>query len=328
MKKLKKLTLLGYLFAQHNSRTFTTSTVDTSSVPVLEPGWVTGFCDGESYFIVGLSKIQRLSTGWQVRPIFGIELHKKDVILLKKIQDFFGVGKVGVRKTRAIAYYIVTSVKDLKKIINHFDKYPLITQKKEDYRLFKRIVELMENKEHITPDGLQKIVNLRASMNLGLSAVLKAAFPNTIPAPRPKVDKHTIKDPQWISGFTAAEGCFFVLISESKTKIGFQVKLIFTITQHTRDSFLLKSLISWFGSGRYRQSPGYSHGEFIVEKFSDLVEIIIPFFEKYPPQGTKRLNFEDFYKIAELMKAKAHLTEDGLNQIKAIKAGMNTKRCD
>jgi hypothetical protein len=63
MKKLKKLTLLGYLFAQHNSRTFTTSTVDTSSVPVLEPGWVTGFCDGESYFIVGLSKIQRLSTG-------------------------------------------------------------------------------------------------------------------------------------------------------------------------------------------------------------------------------------------------------------------------
>ena len=35
--------------------------------------------------------------------------------------------------------------------------------------------------EHLKKEGLQSIINIRASLNLGLSEVLKAAFPNTIP---------------------------------------------------------------------------------------------------------------------------------------------------
>ena len=38
-------------------------------------------------------------------------------------------------------------------IIPHFDKYPLVTQKLADYILFKEIVSLMKNKEHLTLDG-------------------------------------------------------------------------------------------------------------------------------------------------------------------------------
>jgi hypothetical protein len=47
----------------------------------------------------------------------------------------------------------------------------------------------MELKEHLTPEGLQKIVNLRTSLNLGLSEDLKIAFPNTILVPRPLVQE-------------------------------------------------------------------------------------------------------------------------------------------
>jgi hypothetical protein len=53
--------------------------------------------------------------------------------------------------------------------------------------LFKSIVEKMQRKEHFLPSGLQEIVNLRASFNLGLSDYLKATFPKTIPIPRPLV---------------------------------------------------------------------------------------------------------------------------------------------
>jgi hypothetical protein len=38
------------------------------------------------------------------------------------------------------------------------------------------------------------------------------------------------------------------------------------------------------------------------------------------------LDYADFCKVAELMKNKAHLTAEGLEQIKKIRANMNTQR--
>ena len=55
------------------------------------------------------------------------------------------------------------------KILPHFDLYPLITHKRADYLLFKQIFTMMERVEHLKMDKLQAIVNIRASLNLGLS---------------------------------------------------------------------------------------------------------------------------------------------------------------
>jgi hypothetical protein len=77
----------------------------------------------------------------------------------------------------------------------HFDKYPLNTQKRADFILFKEIILLMINKEHLTIEGIQKIVNLRASINLGSSDSLKEAFPNTVPVERPVMEDIAIEDP-------------------------------------------------------------------------------------------------------------------------------------
>jgi hypothetical protein len=58
----------------------------------------------------------------------------------------------------------------------------------------------------------------------------------------------------------------------------------------------------------------------------DIIQIIIPFFKKYPIQGIKNLDFQDFCLAAELMKDKTHLTSEGLYQIKKIKSTMNSRR--
>jgi hypothetical protein len=58
------------------------------------------------------------------------------------------------------------------------------------------------------------------------------------------------------------------------------------------------------------------------------VEKIIPFFEKYPVEGVKGKDFEDFKCGADILKKKAHLTVEGLDQILKIKAGMNTGRSE
>jgi hypothetical protein len=60
-------------------------------------------------------------------------------------------------------------VKDQSAIVEHFYKYSLITQKLADYLLFREAVMLMNRKEDLTQDGFQAIVNIRASMNRGLS---------------------------------------------------------------------------------------------------------------------------------------------------------------
>ena len=55
----------------------------------------------------------------------------------------------------------------------------------------------------------------------------------------------------------------------------------------------------------------------------DIETKIVPFFQKYPIQGVKSLDFQDFCKVVELIKEKRHLIKEGLEQISKIKTGMN-----
>jgi hypothetical protein len=80
-------------------------------------------------------------------------------------------------------------------IIPHFEKYPLLTQKRADFILFKEVVKKIEKKEHLTIEGLKDIVNIKASINLGLPDKLKVAFPNTVPVIRPIVNLNEIRNP-------------------------------------------------------------------------------------------------------------------------------------
>jgi hypothetical protein len=88
----------------------------------------------------------------------------------------------------------VGSLKNLRVVINHFDKYSLITQKLADYILFKQAVELVQQKEHLTKEGLLKLVSIKASLNLGLSEKSKESFPGVIPATKPLIESTEIKD--------------------------------------------------------------------------------------------------------------------------------------
>lgn len=129
-----------------------------------------------------------------------------------------------------------------------------------------------------------------------------------------------------MAGFTSGEGSFFVNIFKSAHhKVGYQIRLEFEIAQHIRDELLMLGFTKFFGCGIISR---YSNEmvKFRCTKFSDLSTIIIPFFKEYLPEGNKIKDFEDFCKVGELMENKAHLTEEGLNQIREIKARMNSFR--
>lgn len=219
------------------------------------------------------------------------------------------------------------SIKELEIIVNHFDSYRLITQKGSDYLLFKQVVELYKNKEHLNMEGLNKLIAIKASLNLGLSGKLKTAFPKVVPVDRPVVPNQNIPDPFWLAGFTSAEGCFLVSIKQSKTiSLGYQTILIFQITQHFRDRILLTNLLNYLDCGRLREGNNVEFLDIVVERLSDLDGKIIPFFTKYPVLGVKALDFADFSKTVGIMKDKGHLNQEGLDQIRKIKTGMNKGR--
>lgn len=88
----------------------------------------------------------------------------------------------------------------------------------------------------------------------------------------------------------------------------------------------MKSLIKYLDCGKIYAKSSVDVIDYEVNNFSDVTEKIIPFFQKYPLLGTKKQNFEDFCKVASLIKSGAHLTKSGLEEIRRIKSGMNIQR--
>ena len=102
--------------------------------------------------------------------------------------------------------------------------------------------------------------------------------------------------------------------------------LKFYLTQHNRDECLMRSLVNYFEVGKYYPSSIKKYGDYQVYRFSEILDKIIPFFQKYTIQGEKSKDFEDFCLVSQLMIKGAHLTEKGLAEIRKIKERMNSRR--
>lgn len=325
--QLKKSFLASIFFPiSFISRNFTTSSFNFINQSI-NPFFITGLTDAEGSFssIIRMNSSYRM--GWRVEVIFKIGLHEKDLELLKSIKAYFG-GAGSIVKAENDMYALrITSLKEiLTYLVPHFDKYPLITQKKADYLLFKDVVLMMEKGEHLKKEGLQSIVNVRATLNLGLSEALKTSFPNTISVVRFLISKQEIPHPEWMAGFVTGEGTFFVKVNKSRNKAGVGVQLVFQVAQHIRDTELLKSFISYFKCGQYVRPTPEKWGYFQCTKFSNNYDIIKEFFIKHPIQGSKAKDFLDWVEVAEIIKKGDHLTKEGSSKIINIKAGMNTGR--
>lgn len=121
------------------------------------------------------------------------------------------------------------------------------------------------------------------------------------------------------------EGCFYIKVKKDK-KIP-QVLLAFSISQHSRDANLLNIIKNYLGCGVIENvSTRPNSVNFVVYKFNDILDKIIPFFEKNHLFGVKLLDFQDFCRAAFLKKDKIHLTEQDVNLILKIKNGMNRQR--
>ena len=131
----------------------------------LNAQWGVGFVDGEGCFHVGIHKNQTMKLGVQVLPEFTVVQHQVDVQVLHAFKDYFGCGVVRKNHGTRLCYRVRGQENLLHKIIPFFEKHQLKTRKRVDFAKFRKILLLMQKEEHLTPDGLEKIRQIKATMN-------------------------------------------------------------------------------------------------------------------------------------------------------------------
>ncbi len=130
-------------------------------------GWyVTGLAEGEGCFHVGFTLRKRLKVGIETRPSFSLSLNQKDLHLLQAVQSFFGCGGIRYSRSDRTYKYEVRSIRDLvRKILPHFERYPLQGSKKTDFEHFSNICRKVHANLHLNREHLKQIIEWAYEMN-------------------------------------------------------------------------------------------------------------------------------------------------------------------
>ena len=140
---------------------------------MLSRDYIIGLTDGEGSFTIYIRppKKEHGSKNYRVECHYYVKLREDDLSLLKKVKEFFKIGRISFQKeTRPNHHnsyrYEVTNMKDISDvIIPFFDRNVLQSKRLIDYRLFKRILTSVLNKEHQNNSGLMKIKRWKSKMH-------------------------------------------------------------------------------------------------------------------------------------------------------------------
>ena len=126
----------------------------------------------------------------------------------------------------------------------------------------------------------------------------------------------------WVTGLTDAEGSFIVSVYKRGSNGKWQVKPSFERWLESKDKATLDDLQNFFGVGIVNTREKRGVTSYTVTRHKDLLNVIIPHFNKYPLQSQKRVDFELFAQIVALIAQGEHLTDSGLLKILAIKSAL------
>ena len=131
----------------------------------IEPFWLTGFTDAEGCFSVVVFKNKTSKYGEAVKLSFILTQSIRDEYLIKSLIEYLGCGYTSLDGRGTIEFKVsnFSSIKDI--IIPFFNKYCLYGNKFLDFADFSKVVSLMENKKHLTQEGLDEIKKIRIKMN-------------------------------------------------------------------------------------------------------------------------------------------------------------------
>src|SRR4051812_41219503 len=128
----------------------------------------------------------------------------------------------------------------------------------------------------------------------------------------------------YISGYVDGEGWFTVSIAPRATLlVGWEVRPSFSVSQNGDRAEVLHAIKAYFGCGSIRPDRSDKTLKWETRRLEELLEHVIPHFERFPLLSGKRYDFDRFASVCHLMAAGAHLRHDGLTTIVELARGMN-----
>jgi hypothetical protein len=128
----------------------------------------------------------------------------------------------------------------------------------------------------------------------------------------------------FLSGFADGESSFSVAILRHPIqKFGWMINPVFQVYQHENHRYILEIYRKVFGAGSiYRKSGIHPVLNFSIDSRRNLLEKVIPFFNKYP-LIVKAETFIKFKEIVYSMEAKEHWKLEGFKRLVDIAYSMN-----
>jgi len=138
--------------------------IDLKKIPREKGYYLAGFVDGEGSFMVVVRKRDDYKIPWKISVCFNVS--QKDRVILTLFKRYLQCGTLRMRED-GIWYYEVNNLRAIvENVIPFFEKFRFLSSKKKnDFRVFKQIVKILENNEHLTEDGIKKILSLRKKLN-------------------------------------------------------------------------------------------------------------------------------------------------------------------
>ena len=142
----------------------------------------------------------------------------------------------------------------------------------------------------------------------------------------------------WVIGFVDGEGCFSIgfnrqadRVNRKGYKTGYQVSHRFAVTQGVKSIACLEKLHSFFGVGRMFMNQRHDNhrehlAQYVVDRRTELIEVIIPYFQRFPLLSAKQEDFEKFATCLALVDQGRHLVPAGLAEIAEIAQTMNRRK--
>ena len=129
--------------------------------------YLAGFTDGEGSFHVSFRRREDYSIPWKISLCFNVS--QKDPVILALFKKHLQCGSIRERKQDGVHYYEVNNFQAIQtNVIPFFKRFGFLSaKKKKDFSNFQQIAKLIAQKEHLTVEGIQKILKLRSQMNDG-----------------------------------------------------------------------------------------------------------------------------------------------------------------
>ena len=143
-------------------------------VDVETGNYLAGFTDGEGCFYVGVHPNTNVTLGLQVIPEFHVSQNGERISVLQLFVDVLGCGAIKKNasassrdNSRDKTYVLVVKRhSDLyEKVVPFFERFPLRSEKQQEFLKFAQVIEMMHRKEHLTIGGLKRISEVAFSMN-------------------------------------------------------------------------------------------------------------------------------------------------------------------